>query len=110
MTALLETVLLAAHLLCVNVASGGPLVAAWLDWRSTRGDTAAAKGAVYLARASLLGLVLGGLLGFIIGWMKAFTAGPNCCRSFAVRSKIELRPETALTPYIAMNRMKFVWM
>jgi hypothetical protein len=70
MTALLETLLLAAHLMCVNVASGGPLVAAWLDWRGTRGDTAAAKGAVYLARASLLGLILGGLLGFLIGWIK----------------------------------------
>jgi hypothetical protein len=29
------SLLLAMHLLCVNVASGGPLVAAWLDWRGT---------------------------------------------------------------------------
>ena len=28
--------LLAVHLLCVNLASGGPLLAAWLDWRGTR--------------------------------------------------------------------------
>ena len=70
MTALLETLLLAVHLMCVNVASGGPLVAAWLDWRGTRGDTAAAKGAVYLARASLLGLLVGALLGLGIGWLK----------------------------------------
>ena len=44
------TGLLAAHLMCVNVASGGPILGAWLDWLGTRGDEAAAKAAVYLAR------------------------------------------------------------
>jgi len=70
MTSLFETLLLAAHLLCVNVAAGGPLVAAWLDARGTRGDTAAAKAAVYLARASLFGLLAGGALGVLVGWLK----------------------------------------
>jgi len=64
------SVLLAAHLLCVNVASGGPIVGAWLDWLGTRGDDAAAKAAAYLARWSVLGLVLGAVLGLAIGWMK----------------------------------------
>jgi hypothetical protein len=67
---LLISLLLAAHLMCVNVASGAPLVAAWLDWRGTRGDEAAAKGAAYLARASLLGLLVGAALGGFIGWLK----------------------------------------
>jgi hypothetical protein len=70
MATLLETLLLTAHLLCVNVAAGGPLVAAWLDWRASRGDSAAAKAAVYLARASLAGLLVGAVLGVLIGWMK----------------------------------------
>src|SRR5262245_44394732 len=64
------SLLLAVHLLCVNVASGGPIVAAWLDWRGVRGDESAAKGAAYLARASLLGLLIGAALGMTIGWMK----------------------------------------
>jgi hypothetical protein len=68
---LILTLLLAAHLLCVNVAAGGPIVAAWLDWRgAARGDSVAAKAAVALARASLLGLIAGAALGLCIGWLK----------------------------------------
>lgn len=70
MVELLLTLLLAAHLLCVNVASGGPLLAAWLDWRGTRGDDVATTAATYLARASLLGLVVGAVLGLIVGCLK----------------------------------------
>lgn len=62
--------LLTAHLLCVNVASGGPIVATWLDWRATRGHEIAAQAAVYLARASVLGLLLGAALGILVGWLK----------------------------------------
>jgi hypothetical protein len=39
------TLLLAAHLLCVNVAGGGPIVGAWLDWKGTRGSEAGAGAA-----------------------------------------------------------------
>jgi len=63
------TLLLALHLLCVNAASGGPLVAAWLDWRAARGDDAAALAAKFLARHALLGLLLGAILGVTIGWL-----------------------------------------
>ena len=70
MNLLLEALLLTAHLLLVNVASGGPLVAIWLDWRGVRGDEAAAKAAAYLARASVLGLIVGAVLGVLIGWLK----------------------------------------
>jgi hypothetical protein len=63
--------LLSAHLLCVNVASGGPIVAAWLDWRGARGgDEAAAKAAVALARWSVSGFLVGAGLGLIVGWSK----------------------------------------
>jgi hypothetical protein len=62
--------LLAAHLLCVNVASGGPIVAAWLDWRGTRGEEPAAQAAAYLGRTSIVGLLAGALLGVVIGWLK----------------------------------------
>jgi hypothetical protein len=64
------SLLLAMHLLCVNVASGGPLVAAWLDWRGTRGDDAAARAASYLARWSVITLLAGAGLGVLIGWLK----------------------------------------
>lgn len=63
------SLLLAAHLLCVDVAAGGPLVAAWLDWRS-RGDKAAGRAAKWLAGWSLVGLFAGAVLGVAIGWLK----------------------------------------
>lgn len=59
--------LLAAHLLCVNVAAAGPLVCIWLDWREGRGDALAGRTASYLGLASLVTLLLGGLLGLAIG-------------------------------------------
>jgi hypothetical protein len=61
---------LTAHLLCVNVASGAPLLAAWLDWRGRRGEEAAARGAIYLARGAIAGLLAGALLGIVVGWLK----------------------------------------
>jgi hypothetical protein len=78
----LETLLLAAHLVCVNVAAGGPVVAAWLDWKRVRGDAAASHAARWLAGWSVAGLVAGGALGVLIGWLKwnadyrALWAGP----------------------------------
>ena len=67
---LLLSLLLAVHLLCVNVASGGPIVAAWLDLRGSRGDETAAIGARYLAGWSLVTLLAGAALGVLIGWLK----------------------------------------
>jgi hypothetical protein len=63
------SLLLAAHLLCVNVAAGGPLVGAWLDWRG-RADEAAGRAAKWLAGWSLIGLLAGAILGVAIGWLK----------------------------------------
>jgi hypothetical protein len=79
---ILITLLLAAHLLCVNVAAAGPLVCIWLDWKEGRGDALAGRAASYLGQASLLTLILGGLLGLAIGgasWSDAYSdlwAGP----------------------------------
>jgi len=67
--AMFLTPLLVAHLLCVNAASGGPLLGAWLDWRGKK-DDAAAGAAVFLARASLAGFFAGAVLGLLIGWLK----------------------------------------
>ncbi|MDX1946953.1 MAG: hypothetical protein SFU86_16240 [Pirellulaceae bacterium] len=61
------TLVLIAHLLCVNVAAGGPLVCAWLEWRG--GDLARRAGS-YLGVLSLLTLMAGGVLGLLLGWLK----------------------------------------
>jgi hypothetical protein len=56
--------------LCVNVAAGGPIVAAWLDWRGRTGDEAAVKAAKYLARWSVTALLVGAALGVLLGWLR----------------------------------------
>jgi hypothetical protein len=65
----LDTALLTAHLVCVNAAAGGPLVAAWLDWRSAR-DAAAGVAARFLAAWSVGGLVAGVGIGLLLGWLR----------------------------------------
>ncbi len=67
MTQLLEALLLAAHLLCVNVASAAPLVVIWWDWREGRGDAAGGEAGRYLAGASVVALIVGAVLGVGIG-------------------------------------------
>jgi hypothetical protein len=67
---ILDILLLSVHLLAVNVAAGGPIVAAWLDWRGTRGDEAAARAARWLADWSLAGLLGGAVLGVAVGWLR----------------------------------------
>mgnify|MGYP007059381635 CR=1 FL=1 len=63
---LLLVLVLAVHLLTVNVAVAGPLFCLWLDWRSDRhGDGFAAACSHRLAAQSIVSLVLAVLLGFI---------------------------------------------
>ena len=69
-------IILAAHLVCMNVACGAPLVAMWLEWRS-RGsrDGLAASAADYLTRWSALALLAGAALGLLLGialWTDAY--------------------------------------
>jgi hypothetical protein len=60
---LLITLTLALHLVCMNAATGGPLVCIWLDWREHRGDRLAGRAGRFLATWSialfLVGLILG---------------------------------------------------
>lgn len=69
MSEFLLTPLLALHLLCVNVASAGPIVLIWLDWRESRGDALAGAAGRYLGWLSIGLLVMGALLGLAIGYL-----------------------------------------
>ena len=66
----IEIVLLTGHLACMNVASGAPLLALWLEWKDRRGDAIAPQAAKYLGAAAIFTLLLGSLLGALIGWLK----------------------------------------
>ncbi|HEX5102871.1 MAG TPA: hypothetical protein VFV87_03620, partial [Pirellulaceae bacterium] len=63
---LATTIVLIAHLLCVNVAAGAPILCVWLEWR---GDRLARKAAAYLGGMGLVTLIAGGLLGLAVGWL-----------------------------------------
>ena len=64
---LLVTVALGLHLMCVNVASAGPMICLWLEWRDGRGDPLARETGVVLSSASLVTLVLGVAFGLAVG-------------------------------------------
>ena len=62
----LTTILLALHLLAMNVASAGPLVCVWLGWRQQKfgelGSQLGQKLAWYCVLAFLAGMITGGLM------------------------------------------------
>lgn len=66
----LEILLLAAHLMCMNVACGAPLVSLWLEWKDRRGDAIAPQAARYLGAAAVTALVIGVVLGLLLGWLR----------------------------------------
>ncbi len=70
---LLQIIVLAAHLLLVNVAGGGPVVCIWLEWMGRRKKSAALDQAGRrLASGSLLYFFVGAVLGtLLLGMMYA---------------------------------------
>jgi hypothetical protein len=91
-SAMLETlmsILLTAHLLAVNVAGAGPLLAIWLHRRCYRhGDTAAGEIGRRLAKVSVSLLTLGILLGaLLLGlmWQSGATTYFDSLRLFPAR-------------------------
>ena len=69
------SLVLALHLMCMNVASAGPLVCVWLDWRGGNGNEVAHQAAKFLACRSLLLLVAGVVFGLIVAaflWNDAY--------------------------------------
>lgn len=63
MIQLCVSLVLALHLLCVNVASAGPLVSAWLDWVARSKDDLSWRAARALSLSSLVMLLVGSGLG-----------------------------------------------
>lgn len=67
MIELLTTLVLALHLMCVNVSSAGPIIAIWLEFKEGRGDRVAGQSGRYLLKMALILLIAGGLLGLVMG-------------------------------------------
>ena len=66
---LLIIIVLALHLMCVNVAAAGPLVCMWLDWRGGRGDPLADRVGRFLCWKSLALFLIGGGLGLLLAFL-----------------------------------------
>ncbi len=69
MLAVTKTTILALHLICVGVASSGPLACIWLDWREGRGNLLAGRAGRMLCWQSVFLLAVGAALGVLSGWL-----------------------------------------
>ncbi len=76
---------LAVHLMCVNVAASGPLICIWLDWRGGGGDETAYRAARYLSFKSLVLFFAGGLLGLVVAALLWNEAYHNLMHAFAYK-------------------------
>ena len=61
--------LLAGHLVCMNVAAAGPWICLACEWQEGRGNQTAGRAGRALARLALLLLLIGILPGLILGWV-----------------------------------------
>jgi hypothetical protein len=66
----MTSLLLAGHLLCMNVGSAGPLACLVLDEWHRRGNQLAARAGRKLLMWSFGGLILGVLFGVLLGWAR----------------------------------------
>jgi hypothetical protein len=83
--ALLFVLVLAAHLLCMNVASAGPLLCIGLDARAARGDRGAESAARWLSATSVWLAVVGAVLGLVQGWLRWDAEYASVLRQFSAR-------------------------
>ncbi len=77
MTELIFTAVLAFHLICANVATAGPLVCLWCEFREAKGGKLEGEAGRWLALWSFNLLVLGTLSGVVLGallWDDAYRA------------------------------------
>ncbi|MFO0900977.1 MAG: hypothetical protein U0836_26410 [Pirellulales bacterium] len=82
MISLLQVLVEAVHLICVNFAAAAPLLAAGLEWRSVRtGDARAAWAARRLAQGALLALGGGALLGLTMAGVLYWQLGSEYAAS-----------------------------
>lgn len=68
LASLVQLLLLVLHLVCVNVATGGPMIALWLEIREGRGDPLAGRIGRRLTGYTITALLLGALIGLLYGW------------------------------------------
>lgn len=77
MVEVVVTLLLALHLLCVNVATAAPVICLWCEWREARGNRLAGELGRFLAKSAIVLFCIGMLLGLCIGaliWSEKYAA------------------------------------
>ena len=68
---------IAAHLICVNLAGGAPLILIWLETPSRKSQPVADSVAARLGWWSICGLIAGSLMGLLVGtgyWSEEYSA------------------------------------
>lgn len=103
----LAILLFALHLGAVNLASTGPLVAAWLDWRELGGDLAAGAAGRKLAAWSIVALLVGIAAGTALGalyWDDHYRLA-----TFRLRSKIYFGVAELAFSLVLMTLQLWCW-
>ncbi len=98
--AIVRVILLASHLLAMNVATAGPLVCIWLRVRGLRGDAGADGVGRRLAAWSLWGLFIGIIFGSIlvgIAWADADQSYWDAARRFEQSTYVFATAELVFT-------------
>ena len=67
---LLEVALLSSHLICVNLAAGIPILWMLLEFFHRKKEVFALQVALNLGGIAIQTLILGGLIGLIMGWLR----------------------------------------
>jgi len=98
--ALLTTILLALHLLAMNVASAGPLVCVWLHHRGSQGDDTAFRVGRRLARWTLGLLLVGVAVGvgqLAVAWIADDRAYFDALGRFPLRALVHAAGEAGFS-------------
>lgn len=82
MLELLAVAMLAAHLLAMNLATAGPLIAAWLAWSRPANDSTRRELARRMVRDSMIALIVGVLLGVALAFIVWPEHGPMLRAAF----------------------------
>jgi len=66
---LITSLLIALHLLAVNIAAAAPLVSIWHEWHDARGNATAGRAGKALLLMAIIATFVGAGLGLIVGWI-----------------------------------------
>lgn len=111
MIGLLQVLIEAVHLVCVNFAAAAPLLAAGLEWRSARtGDSRLVWAARRMAQLALVALALGAVLGLTMAGLLYWQLGSDYAASLRRLPTARYLYAAAELAFYGLSMLAFVWL